>query len=86
MLISPYSIPIPQYPLYTATLASQEAVPLPYYLNEDKDWSFDKESVLKAIAKARADKIPVKAVSHRIPSSPDAKHALTDTYVFLLST
>lgn len=31
-------IPIPQYPLYTATLAVLDACPVPYYLNEDKNW------------------------------------------------
>ncbi|KAF8752112.1 Aminotransferase class I and II [Rhizoctonia solani] len=30
-------IPIPQYPLYTATLAQQGGIPIPYYLDESKD-------------------------------------------------
>ena len=31
-------IPIPQYPLYTATLAVLDANPVPYYLDESKGW------------------------------------------------
>ena len=31
-------IPIPQYPLYTATLAVLDANPVPYYLDEAKGW------------------------------------------------
>lgn len=31
-------IPIPQYPLYTATLAVLDATPVPYYLDESKAW------------------------------------------------
>jgi alanine transaminase len=31
-------IPIPQYPLYTATLAVLDAKPVPYYLDEEKGW------------------------------------------------
>lgn len=31
-------IPIPQYPLYTATLAVLDANPVPYYLDESKEW------------------------------------------------
>jgi len=31
-------IPIPQYPLYTATLAVLDAKPVPYYLDESQEW------------------------------------------------
>lgn len=55
-------IPIPQYPLYTATLASQEAIPLNYYLNEENNWAYDEDSVLKALDQAKKDNVPVKAV------------------------
>lgn len=58
-----FSIPIPQYPLYTATLANVEAHPLPYYLDEANGWSFDAKSVEAAIDEARKKDTPVKAVS-----------------------
>jgi aspartate/methionine/tyrosine aminotransferase len=31
-------IPIPQYPLYTASLALYNAKAVPYYLRETEDW------------------------------------------------
>ncbi|SCU86012.1 LANO_0C06392g1_1 [Lachancea nothofagi CBS 11611] len=45
-------IPIPQYPLYTATLALNNAEPLPYYLDENSGWSTDPEQFEKVIATA----------------------------------
>jgi alanine transaminase len=32
-------IPIPQYPLYTASISLFNGVPVPYYLDEGRDWS-----------------------------------------------
>lgn len=36
-----FMIPIPQYPLYTATLALNNSPVVPYYLNELENWSVD---------------------------------------------
>jgi alanine transaminase len=36
-------IPIPQYPLYTASISLNGGVPAPYYLNEEKGWQLDIE-------------------------------------------
>ncbi len=36
-----FMIPVPQYPLYTAILALQDAQAVPYYLNEEKGWGID---------------------------------------------
>lgn len=47
----------------TATIASVEAHPLPYYLNEEKSWSFDESSVAEALQSAKDKNMPVKAVS-----------------------
>ena len=41
-------IPIPQYPLYTAALALFNGRPIPYYLDEDAQWS----------ASVRAQRVP----------------------------
>jgi alanine transaminase len=38
-------IPIPQYPLYTATLALCNGRPVPYYLNEESGWSLTVRSI-----------------------------------------
>ncbi|EDO15038.1 hypothetical protein Kpol_392p5 [Vanderwaltozyma polyspora DSM 70294] len=42
-------IPIPQYPLYTATLALNNAHALPYYLDESKGWSTDINEIEEVI-------------------------------------
>jgi aspartate/methionine/tyrosine aminotransferase len=34
-------VPVPQYPLYSATLALKGAVLVPYYLKEEKEWGID---------------------------------------------
>ena len=38
-------IPIPQYPLYSACLAEFNATVVPYFLNEEKNWSLDLEEL-----------------------------------------
>ncbi|CAE7189791.1 unnamed protein product, partial [Rhizoctonia solani] len=63
-------IPIPQYPLYTATLAQQGGVPVPYYLDESKGWSTSPESVSAAVAKALKDGIEPKALVVINPGNP----------------
>ncbi|WWD19316.1 hypothetical protein CI109_103774 [Kwoniella shandongensis] len=63
-------IPIPQYPLYTATLAYLDAAPLPYYLQESADWSMDHETLLKAVSEAKTAGTPVKALVIINPGNP----------------
>jgi alanine transaminase len=41
-------IPIPQYPLYTASIALSGGVPAPYYLNESKGWNLEIEELQRA--------------------------------------
>lgn len=38
-------IPIPQYPLYTAELPLVDATTIPYYLNEEQNWSIDVDEI-----------------------------------------
>jgi len=47
-------IPIPQYPLYTASLALEGGVPVPYYLDEEKGWGTAMDELRRALAEARA--------------------------------
>lgn len=63
-------IPIPQYPLYTATLAYVSAEALPYYLDESGGWSMSLESLKSSIATAREKNIPVKALVIINPGNP----------------
>jgi alanine transaminase len=48
-------IPIPQYPLYTASLALNKARPVPYFLDESNDWSLDVDGLEPIVSKARSE-------------------------------
>ena len=63
-------IPIPQYPLYTAALALNEAVAVPYYLDEAKSWGLDVQSLKDSIKKARAEGTTLKAMVVINPGNP----------------
>ena len=56
------AIPIPQYPLYTAALALNSAVPVRYYLNEADDWSLDVKELAKNVEQARSEGTDVRAL------------------------
>ena len=47
-------IPIPQYPLYSASLAEYNMHQIGYYLNEDKNWSLDIAELERAFSEASA--------------------------------
>lgn len=46
-------IPIPQYPLYSATLAELGAVQVDYYLDEERAWALDVAELRRALHQAR---------------------------------
>lgn len=46
-------IPIPQYPLYSATLAEFGLAPLGYYLDEDNKWSLEVSELERALNEAK---------------------------------
>ncbi|XP_078009953.1 alanine aminotransferase 1 [Phascolarctos cinereus] len=47
-------IPIPQYPLYSATLAEFDAVQINYCLNEEHQWGLDVAELQRALGQAKA--------------------------------
>lgn len=63
-------IPIPQYPLYTATLAYASATPLPYYLDESGGWSMSYDSLTSTISEAKKAGTPIKALVIINPGNP----------------
>jgi len=63
-------IPIPQYPLYTATLAAHKGVGIPYHLNEEADWATSAPDIESAIRQALADGIEPKALVIINPGNP----------------
>jgi alanine transaminase len=74
MLITPPNsgilIPIPQYPLYTATLAQHRGVPLPYHLDEASGWSTSLDEIEAALEKSHSDGIIAKALVIINPGNP----------------
>lgn len=63
-------IPIPQYPLYTATLAVLNARCVPYYLEESKAWGTDINSIRDAYKKAISEGTDVRAIVVINPGNP----------------
>ena len=63
-------VPIPQYPLYTASLAQHSGVAVPYYLDEASEWSTSPTGVELAIERAQKDGIEVKALVVINPGNP----------------
>jgi alanine transaminase len=63
-------IPIPQYPLYTATLSVLDAHCVPYYLDESHAWGTSLQSIKNALAEARSKGIDVRAIAVINPGNP----------------
>lgn len=63
-------VPIPQYPLYTATLSLLNAQCVPYNLDESKAWGTDIDTIKAAYDKAKADGVDVRALVIINPGNP----------------
>lgn len=63
-------IPIPQYPLYSATITMYEGRQVPYYLDEEHDWALSRDMLEDAIAKAAAAGVKTKAIVVINPGNP----------------
>lgn len=63
-------VPIPQYPLYTATLAVLDAQCVPYYLDESSEWSTDVDGIRASLAKAKEEGTDVRAIVIINPGNP----------------
>ncbi|TVY35737.1 putative alanine aminotransferase, mitochondrial, partial [Lachnellula occidentalis] len=63
-------VPIPQYPLYTASLSVLNAQCVPYYLDESKNWGTDLEAIKGAYKEAVAAGTDVRAIVIINPGNP----------------
>ena len=63
-------MPIPQYPLYTASLSVLNAKCVPYYLDESKNWGTDLEAIKQAHKTAVAEGTDVRAIVIINPGNP----------------
>ncbi|KAI9349973.1 pyridoxal phosphate-dependent transferase [Pilaira anomala] len=63
-------IPIPQYPLYSASLALYGAKPVHYFLDESTGWSLDIDQLTKNLKNAREEGTDVRALVIINPGNP----------------
>ncbi|KAK3186272.1 alanine transaminase [Lecanicillium sp. MT-2017a] len=63
-------IPIPQYPLYSATLSLVNATSVPYNLDESKNWGTDVDTIRKAYEKGVAEGLDVRSIAIINPGNP----------------
>eukprot|EP00127_Corallochytrium_limacisporum_P007234 Clim_evm7s244 gene=Clim_evmTU7s244 len=63
-------IPIPQYPLYSATLTLLGGTAVPYYLDEENGWATNLESIKNAHDEAKANGVDVRALAIINPGNP----------------
>ncbi|KAI0888250.1 PLP-dependent transferase [Annulohypoxylon maeteangense] len=63
-------VPIPQYPLYTASLSVLNSTCVPYYLDEAAHWGTSVATIKEAYNKAKGDGIDVRAIVIINPGNP----------------
>ncbi len=65
-----FMIPIPQYPLYSATIALYGGRQIPYYLDEANKWQLNEEALEDAITEAKREGIHPVAIAVINPGNP----------------
>ena len=63
-------IPIPQYPLYSATITLYEGKQVGYYLDEGHDWKLSQAMLEESLQEARRYGVKVKAICVLNPGNP----------------
>ncbi|HOX30850.1 MAG TPA: aminotransferase class I/II-fold pyridoxal phosphate-dependent enzyme [Spirochaetales bacterium] len=77
-------IPIPQYPLYSATIALYEGSPVPYYLDEGADWRLSRRHLEESTAQAAREGVKVKAICVINPGNPTGSVLDRDNIAMIL--
>jgi len=63
-------IPIPQYPLYSASIKKAGGVQVNYYPDEDSGWTFDRAMLEESLSQAEENGINVKGIVVINPGNP----------------
>ena len=71
-------VPIPQYPLYTATLSLLNARCVPYHLDESRAWSTDINVMRESLKKAKTAGTDVRAIVVINPGNPTGANLSED--------
>ncbi|KAK6459923.1 alanine transaminase [Scheffersomyces coipomensis] len=67
---SGFLIPIPQYPLYTATIALNNSIPVGYYLDEANNWTTNPKEIRNLLTSSENSHIKFKALVIINPGNP----------------
>lgn len=67
---SGFLIPIPQYPLYSATLTLTGATAVQYHLDESKGWATNVDEISDIVDEAKAENIDLKTIVVINPGNP----------------
>ncbi|MCX6161339.1 MAG: aminotransferase class I/II-fold pyridoxal phosphate-dependent enzyme, partial [Ignavibacteriae bacterium] len=65
-----YMIPIPQYPLYSATITLYGAKQINYFLDEENNWQLNEQELTKSITAAKEKGINPVAIAVINPGNP----------------
>ncbi|XP_068637318.1 glutamate--glyoxylate aminotransferase 2-like isoform X2 [Aristolochia californica] len=63
-------VPVPQYPLYSASISLNGGSLVPYYLEESANWGLDVNNLRQSVLQARAKGINVRAMVIINPGNP----------------
>ncbi|KAL0208626.1 hypothetical protein P9112_011213 [Eukaryota sp. TZLM1-RC] len=63
-------IPIPQYPLYSATIVLNDGKIVPYHLDENRSWGLNLDELKRNYEEATAEGINVRAIAVINPGNP----------------
>ncbi|CAN6196633.1 unnamed protein product [Urochloa humidicola] len=63
-------VPVPQYPLYSAAISLFGGSLVPYYLEEEANWSLDFVNIRQTVSEARSKGITVRAMVIINPGNP----------------
>ena len=66
-------IPVPQYPLYSATLSEYGAFPIEYYLDEDNNWALNIDELERSLSESKSRCEP-RGIVIINPGNPTGKH------------
>lgn len=73
-------VPIPQYPLYSASIALYGGELVPYYLDEDNGWSLDIKELKRSLNEAKAKGILCRSLVFINPGNPTGQ-CLTESNI-----
>jgi alanine transaminase len=77
-------IPIPQYPLYTATIALLNGSAVKYYMDEDGKWTLSASELRRASSEARKQGVDVRALAVINPGNPTGQVLSYDNILEIL--